>query len=65
VFNLLQKSLIILSPVLNADSDGTVDASIVRTPRAIEEKTGHFVEFDFHQPKMSKSLVGGIRFSSK
>jgi hypothetical protein len=39
VFSMFQKSLITVSPVLNANLDTTIDAGIVRTSCAIKEIT--------------------------
>ena len=63
--SLLRKSLTTLSPVLNADSDGTVDTGTDRTSRAMRARTGYVAEFYFHHPKISKSSVLGTIFSAR
>ena len=65
MLSLLRKSLTTLSPVLNADSDGTVDAGTDRTSQAMRARTGYVVDFYFYHPKISKSSVLGTVFSAR
>lgn len=47
------KSLITLDPVLNADSDATVEAGHASTSCAMQARVGYFERLVFHQFRMS------------